>query len=501
MKKLIKIIPIMIIIIYTLFQTAEAVATKEVTYNSDAVIGSFLGDLFGDKLLYDTRKDLTKEQKEKNNSKVIILATIFFIYWIILLVIFEKENGDDFEYCDDKEILKKYTPLIAGCMVDNRDVLSRDVTATILNLANKGIVNLEIVPTNEKKRRYIYNFNRIKDEEHKMTETEKYVHSWFFDSVYLEEEKVDFTKRLRQMSGQKESYDKLMELNKKAKKELNKIGANQNRVPLGIKAYNFFLLFVAILMCASHISSNGLNIQIHESTILIFVAIVFAIILVIPLIVAIGYLIFNVMAYTKRAINLINEKFTGQKIISTIISIVIVFLIIIVLTAIFAESKYLILDEILLGVTILIVRTDNLMLKNDKKVMKDYYNLKRIKEKLEDYTLLDEKDVEFIKLWEEYFTYAVSFGISIEVIKKMKHIYEDDILIEQAQDFTTLYAVSKAYLEIMWEMEFQKTSSEKQGAKIDSIWGSLDPSSTYITKEEKEALNWARQDSIWDWIF
>ena len=498
MKKILKILPIIIISIYILFQVVQA---KEVTYKTDTDdTDNFIDSLLGKNMVYDTRKSLTKEQRQKNNNKVIVIAVVFFVYWIILLLIFEKEDEDTYEYCDEKELLKKYTPLIAGCMVDNRDVLSRDVTATILNLVNKDIVKLELTDTTDPKRRYIYNLSRIKNEEIKMSDTEKYVHSWFFDSVYLEEEKVDFTKRLKEMSGQKESYDKLMELNDKAKKELNKIGANKNKVPLGIKLYNFLLLFMAICVCSNHIANNGLNIQIYESTIFIFCAIVAIMILIIPLVVLFGYIVFNIMAYCRRVINLVNEKFTGQKIISTIISILLVFVIIIILTAIFAESKYLIIDEILLGITVLIVRTDNLMLKNDKKILKDYYNLKRIKNKLEDYTLLNEKDVEYIKLWEEYFTYAISFGISIQVIKKMKHIYEDDILIEQAQDFELLYCVSKAYLEVMFEMDFSSNSLGKK-QKNYSIWGNLNSETTEITKNEKEMLDWAQKESIWNWLF
>lgn len=493
MKKILKIIPIVLISIYMLFQVVQA----EIVYDAESKAITMVQDFFSDKLLYDTSKELTQEQKQENNNKVIIIAVIFFIYWIILLFIFEKEDEDPYEYSDEMELLKKYNPLIAGCMVDNRDALSRDVTATILNLVNKGIIKLELADTTERKR-YIYNLSRIKSEEFRMTEVEKYVHSWFFNQVYLEEEKVDFAQRLKQMSWQEESYDKLMELDKIAKKELNKMGANKNKVPLGIKIYNFLLVFMAICVCSNHIANNGLNLKIYESTVLIFFAIVAIMILVIPLVILIGQLVFGMMAYSKRVINLVNEKFTGQKIVSTIIAIVILFTIIVILTAIFAESKYLIIDEILLGITILIIRTDNLMLKNDKKVLKDYYNLKRIKEKLEDYTLLDEKDVEYIKLWEEYFTYAISFGISIEVIKKMKHIYEDDILIQQAKDFDLLYSVSKVYLELIFEMDFDK--KEEKNVRKNSIWGALDPSVTYVTKKEREALELAEEESLWEWL-
>lgn len=121
-----------------------------------------------------------------------------------------------------------------------------------------------------------------------------------------------------------------------------------------------------------------------------------------------------------------------------------------------------ILDAILLGITTLIVRTDNLMLKNNKEVLNDYFNLKAIKERIEDYTLLKDRNIEQIKLWDEYLTYAVAFGISSKIVNQMKKMYPEDIVIQDLHNngFEAIYSISKAYLEVFWEMEFKPDKPE-----------------------------------------
>ena len=73
------------------------------------------------------------------------------IYWIVLLVLFEKEDTIDYTYenIDDTETLKKYNPLIAGCIVDNRQVLPRDIMAVVLNLIQKDYIKMEMVPNKD----------------------------------------------------------------------------------------------------------------------------------------------------------------------------------------------------------------------------------------------------------------------------------------------------------------------------------------------------------------
>ena len=92
------------------------------------------------------------------------------------------------------------------------------------------------------------------------------------------------------------------------------------------------------------------------------------------------------------------------------------------------HSLDLLLDELLIGVATLIVLTDNLMLKNSIKMIEDYSKLTTLKNNLE-YTLLSEKDIEQVVLWNQYLAYAVSFGIGKKIIDKMKDIYVDDDLL------------------------------------------------------------------------
>lgn len=102
------------------------------------------------------------------------------------------------------------------------------------------------------------------------------------------------------------------------------------------------------------------------------------------------------------------------------------------------------------------------MLKNNKEVLNDYFNLKAIKERIEDYTLLKDRNIEQIKLWDEYLTYAVAFGISSKIVNQMKKMYPEDIVIQDLHNngFEAIYSISKAYLEVFWEMEFKPDKPE-----------------------------------------
>ena len=122
----------------------------------------------------------------------------------MLLCLFEKEELYDYthENADDLETLKKYDPMVAGCFVDNRQVLARDVTAVVLGLIQKDILHMEIKPTMEGKENYTYiisrNFNaNISD----LDEIEKYVLSWLFG--YYEQEEIDLIEKLKEISKTK----------------------------------------------------------------------------------------------------------------------------------------------------------------------------------------------------------------------------------------------------------------------------------------------------------
>ena len=72
--------------------------------------------------------------------------------------------------------------------------------------------------------------------------------------------------------------------------------------------------------------------------------------------------------------------------------------------------------SLLITISAIIAFTDSLMLKNDYKMIEYYSKLHALKEKVQN-TLLYEKDVEHIEIWDKYLTYAISFGITKKIQK------------------------------------------------------------------------------------
>jgi uncharacterized membrane protein len=96
-------------------------------------------------------------------------------------------------------------------------------------------------------------------------------------------------------------------------------------------------------------------------------------------------------------------------------------------TMLLLPGSYLIADEFLICIATILILTDNLMLKNNVNMIEDYSKLNTLKYKLEN-SLLDEKDIEYVTLWGKYLAYAVSFGISKKIIKRIKGLNLDDDL-------------------------------------------------------------------------
>ena len=67
------------------------------------------------------------------------------------------------------------------------------------------------------------------------------------------------------------------------------------------------------------------------------------------------------------------HKITGQKVVTTTVTIIVIFLVIIVITILFSSpgNRYLIADEILICIALIIMLTDNLMLKNSVNMIED----------------------------------------------------------------------------------------------------------------------------------
>ena len=151
MKKILKILGICLCCLSICFILSTTKATnKKAEYEEKSIDILGLTIWYQDKVYFNGENNIvTQEQKDTNNMIVGGICIFLVIYWIVLLLMFEKEEPYNYTYenADDLETLKKYNPMVAGCFVDNRQVLSRDVTAVVLNLIQKDVLNMEMRPT------------------------------------------------------------------------------------------------------------------------------------------------------------------------------------------------------------------------------------------------------------------------------------------------------------------------------------------------------------------
>ena len=89
-------------------------------------------------IILEEEKEIAGNKNQKNNLTLIagILSIILVIYWIVLLIVYEKDKRYVVSNINEEELFKKYNPLLAGCIEETRDILSRDIIAVILNLIN-----------------------------------------------------------------------------------------------------------------------------------------------------------------------------------------------------------------------------------------------------------------------------------------------------------------------------------------------------------------------------
>lgn len=360
-----------------------------------------------------TKIPIDIEQGKDLNKLILFLSVSLIIYWIIILLIFERDKKYKVSNINEEELFKKYNPLIAGCIQGNRDILSRDIIAVILNLINKGNIRLTMKGDVNEKSLYNYIVEKVPEKENEMDEIELLIYKWLFTG-----EKETLIERLQEMPKVQNANFKFKELDGLAKKELKKLGANKTSVPNIIKAINVMLLCGAIFLVVYHIKSIKFDEKILP--LMILAPIIFALIPLIP------KLVMNITVKIRHLIT--NNIQNAQKITTTSISIIIISLLIMAITYWILKIPELIADELLISVTILIVITDDLMLKNNVNMIEDYSRLNCLKEKLEN-TLLNEKDIGQIYLWNEYLAYAVSFGIGKKIIDKISGIYTDNDLL------------------------------------------------------------------------
>jgi len=404
----------------------QYVAARILFDNSNIPSSRKLSNIDAKELIYDDENAIIENKEEKNafTLKIIIFAICLLIYWIVLMLVFEKDKKYQVANIEEEKLFEKYNPMMAGCIQGSRTILARDIIAIILGLINKKIIKLEIINRLGDKDNYLYIISKDKQKEGLMDSIEKYVYNW----IFKEKEQVSLSDRLKEMPKEKEANIKFKELNDLVEQNLAAKGANQAKVPLIVRGFNIFLFILSIVLIAKHIMFNGLDIYDSEIANLILFDSGVYILPFIPFIMGILYIPINIIIIIRHKINKTVQRVTGQKIVTTTISLIVLFSVIIALTAMFSSSKYIVADEILICIATILILTDNLMLKNNAIMIEDFSKLNTLKYKLENYSIMEDRDIEQVVLWEQYLSYAVSFGIADKIIKRIKGLYIDDDL-------------------------------------------------------------------------
>lgn len=423
MKKNIRIIILLIIIIMILFNIkVKKVEAKTYNINEGATISY--------------TNQINENRIEIYTQIIKFCSLIFFIYWIILLAKYEIDYKLPISNIEENELFEKYNPMLAGCFQGSRDVLPRDIIAVILNLIEKKCIKLEINNNLKGNDYYKYYIKKVPKLENKMDSIEKYIYDWIFETGQYENnnEKIDLMETLKKLPKQKQSAEKFKLLNIIVQGELNRKGANKNKISYNLKGVNIFFLICSILLSLCHMEIQNI---LPESNILfkngeIHRFFYMYIIITISIIVFFEILLINLFFKLRDKVSKKIYRITERKIITTIITTIIFFIVIIFVLVICGVNlnKHLMADIVLVFITLIIALTDNLMMKNDINRVEDYSRLCLLKDKINNYSLLNEKDIEHILLWEKYLAYAVSFGITEKIHNRFSNIILDDELLQ-----------------------------------------------------------------------
>ena len=436
-------------------------SVKETTSIGDYMYKSFVSTVF------DGNTNITDLEFLKNNLVVIIFGIILIIYWITLLLLFEKEEEIGYKIVEDEILFEKYNPMIAACISQNRNVMCRDVVAIIINLIEKGKINLRYAQDNKKGYRYMISENPKSDV--RLDMIEKDIYDWIFQEIpnFLKRKseveyisinqegiiEIDLIKRIKELSQNEDTYGRLKELNHNVKQRLNRIGANEESVPFILKLFNNFLVWISVALVTHHIISNGLSMEITNLQVFYMLFVLIFAICILPIIYLFSLVCFEFIRIIFKTMQQVTEGYTGRRLIAKSVSIIFGTLMLIIIYVLLAKDFYILYDILLLGITCLIIFTDDYMLKHQPIILNDYYNLKRIENKIEEYSLMDDKNIEYVELWDKYYAYSVALGIPKPLDKEIDVSYENTNIITE-QNLEGLYWVSKSYLEGMGDMEF-----------------------------------------------
>ncbi len=386
------------------------------------------------------------------NIIAIIITSALVLYWAYLLIKYEKEVvylPYDF---DELSILEKYNPMIAACIAQNRDMHPRDILAVLIDLVSMKVLEMDTIksvsPSTgkvlityklKKNEKFFKSFDNIE----KLDDIQRNVIDIFFSST----DSINLESKLNRIKTDKVLALKIQRLDEMVTAKLESIGANFIKIPTWLLAVNNIIFAVCMIFIFIVIGFNiTLNFatmsttreQIGDNTTTF--ATIFGIIAIfaLPLLMYIVLGILKLVNFIKKIFSKIAFKLTSQKITQSIISQVILFIIIFILEFVFFRQSYVIICTFLFMIALMIILTDNLMSSHSLRIRNDFFYLKAIQDKIENGSLLEDKNVEDNILWGKYLSFAIALGVG-DVANFVKFIPSFDYFEECIEKFENIY--------------------------------------------------------------
>ena len=468
--------------------TGKYVATRVVFDKSNILSTTKKSNLNAYNLIYQDEQNIAKisDAKKGYTRNIYIFALVLLIYWIILLIIYEKDKKIKLVPYNEDELFKKYNPMLAGCLQGSRDILARDIIGVILNLIEKGNMKFKIdgYSSETTRRSYkLYTVSKNPEKENQMDEIEKMVYDWVFQNA----DKVELSQRLQNMPKEKDANERFKKLNNATQEKLNTIGANQKKVPVFIRVFHTFLFFFTVYISVKHILYEGMEIYDTWSLIsTIFIMLIY----MLPITMLVIYGVLKIIITVRKKVNKLINKITGQRVVTTTVAIIVIFLIIIILTALFSSNanKYIIADEVLICISLIIMLTDNLMMKNSIRMIEDFSKINCFKDKIENYTMMEDRDIEQVTIWGKYLAYAVSFGIADKIRKRIKDLSLDDDLLELLNNEDILEYIMTDYSFFYYNADLDSRFVESYGKTVGTMISEIGSGSSRRSEADSQVV-------------
>lgn len=394
----------------------------------------------------------------------IFLIITLTIYWVILIIKYEYDKTLPVVYNDD--IMDEINPIVAGLIVNNRNIYITDIIAVILNLVKKGILTFKSMKKGENYLNILTLNKKAKLDN--LDEIEKCI----YELVFEDKKQIDLNAEIVRIANDKKIKLNFKKVDRLVKVKLEKIGANTIVVPSILKFTNNIIAIITMIYIAMNICFdsriiqeyifNNLNFSVDSlsSSIEVIVGII---------ILFMGTLLYFISIVMRGTFNVRNKiysflsNFSDKKIVLITITNIMLSGILFLVIGIFLKSNV-ILEFALFLIIVNIISTDQIMAKHKKSVMKLYCQLNTLKDKIKNYSLLKEKNIEHYNLWENYLIFAIVFNLNKEIVLDItKHIKKTEytnimINVYNNDDFKTVNALeymAKEYNKNIFEYIFK----------------------------------------------